>query len=91
MVIKINGEKRDVEESMTVEGLLSLLGIRRDGTAVELNREIVPRSLYGETLLKDGDSLEVIRMVGGGGGGGGGGENPGGRPLMFSSSLNKRR
>ncbi|MGC9129221.1 MAG: sulfur carrier protein ThiS [Acidithiobacillus sp.] len=34
--------------------------------AVELNREVVPRSLHPQTLLREGDRLEIIRAVGGG-------------------------
>ena len=34
--------------------------------AVERNEEIVPRSLYGETLLSDGDAIEIVHFIGGG-------------------------
>jgi sulfur carrier protein len=33
---------------------------------VELNLEIVPKSQYDSTILKDGDSVEVVSFVGGG-------------------------
>ena len=42
---------------------------RPDGTprlAVERNGNIVPRARYGETVLEDGDVLEIVRFVGGG-------------------------
>ncbi|MBE9528789.1 MAG: sulfur carrier protein ThiS, partial [Proteobacteria bacterium] len=42
------------------------LDISTIGTAVELNREVVPKRTYAETVLKDGDVIEIIRMVGGG-------------------------
>ena len=42
------------------------LSIKREGIAVDLNREIVPRRLLGSTVLKEGDTLEIVRMVGGG-------------------------
>lgn len=77
MKLRINGETKDFPAyegetcSMTVEALLGELGLKRPGVtlrgmAVELNREIVPRSLYSETTLTDGDSLELVRMTGGG-------------------------
>jgi sulfur carrier protein len=66
MEIKINGEIKEVGDGVTLEALLDLFGIKRVGIAVELNREIVPRRLHGQTLLKDGDVVEVVRMVGGG-------------------------
>jgi thiamine biosynthesis protein ThiS len=34
--------------------------------AVELNREIAPRSTWAETKLNDGDRLEIVHFVGGG-------------------------
>jgi len=34
--------------------------------AVELNGQIVPRRLFGETVLKNGDTVEIVSFVGGG-------------------------
>ncbi|MBI5826715.1 MAG: sulfur carrier protein ThiS [Deltaproteobacteria bacterium] len=64
--ISLNGEKRGVEEGTTLDGLLEGLMIKRQGMAVEVNREIIPKRLYMETRLKDGDSVEIVRMAGGG-------------------------
>ncbi|MEE9613461.1 MAG: sulfur carrier protein ThiS [Thermodesulfobacteriota bacterium] len=66
MEIRVNGEVMEAGEGATIDSLLTGLGIRRDGMAVELNREIVPRGRYAETALADGDAVEVVRMVGGG-------------------------
>lgn len=64
--ITINGEERDIEANTTVAELLEGLKISIVGTAVERNREIVPKSTHGETVLNDGDVLEIVRMTGGG-------------------------
>jgi thiamine biosynthesis protein ThiS len=40
--------------------------MKADRVAVELNREIVPRTLWAETQLHEGDSLEIVHFVGGG-------------------------
>ncbi|MDP2689009.1 MAG: sulfur carrier protein ThiS [Deltaproteobacteria bacterium] len=66
MKVKINGTVKEIDEGATLEGLLDLFGIKRQGIAVELNREIVPKRAHGQTLLKDGDAVEVVRMAGGG-------------------------
>ena len=66
MKIKINGADTDVAEGTTLEGLLDSLGIQRAGIAVELNREVVPKRALCATHVKDGDAIEIIRMVGGG-------------------------
>ncbi len=66
MIIRLNGDTKEVAEGTTIEGLLGLFEIKRAGIAVDLNREIVPKRLHSETVLKDGDRIEVVRMVGGG-------------------------
>ncbi len=64
--IQVNGKTMDVEEGTTVKTLLEGLDIPQQGTAVELNCEIVPRSQHHLTTLKEGDRVEIVRMVGGG-------------------------
>ncbi len=66
MKIRINGESREVRDSASVAALLSELGLARRGIAVELNGEIVPRTNYEATTLRENDTLEIVRMVGGG-------------------------
>lgn len=66
MRVRINGGDIDISGATTVEGLLDTLGIQRCGIAVELNREVVPKRLLSATAVKDGDVIEIIRMVGGG-------------------------
>lgn len=66
MEIKVNGEKKEVAEGATLQALLESLSIVPQGIAVEVNREIVPKRLFGDTALKDGDAVEIVRMVGGG-------------------------
>lgn len=66
MKIKLNGEIRDVEDGITIQSLLDSLSIKMQGIAVDVNREIVPKRLFGATTLRDGDAIEIVRMVGGG-------------------------
>ena len=66
MRITVNGEEKDVREGLTVEVLIKELGIRREGTAIEVNKQIVPKLRYGSTLLKPGDRVEIVTFVGGG-------------------------
>lgn len=64
--IVLNGEPRAVAEETTVAGLVTSLGLSPQQVAVEKNREIVPRSAHAQTLLRDGDQLEIVTFVGGG-------------------------
>ena len=66
MNITVNGKAMDVEPGLTVEGLLALLEIKREYTAVAVNREITPKSDYATLKLGDGDKIEIVRPMGGG-------------------------
>ena len=66
MQLTINGKEEKLPDAVTVAGLLDVLKVRRDGMAVEVNREIVPRSLHAERILRDGDVIEIVTFVGGG-------------------------
>jgi sulfur carrier protein len=66
MKIFVNGEPRDAAPGTTLEALLTELAIRRDGTAVARNGDVVPRSALATTPLADGDTLEIIVAVAGG-------------------------
>ena len=65
MEIKINGERKVLDTE-------NLIDVIRDSNldptrvAVELNGKIVPRADFRSTILKDGDSLEIVHFVGGG-------------------------
>jgi thiamine biosynthesis protein ThiS len=64
--ITVNGKAMDVEPGLTVEGLLTLLNVKREFTAVALNRDVLPRSGYDTTKLSEGDRVEIVRPMGGG-------------------------
>ena len=66
MKITVNGKKLDVNPDTTLNALLEELKIEEQGMAVELNMEVVPKSRYKDTLIKNNDTLEIIRMAGGG-------------------------
>lgn len=65
-MIKVNGEVIDGAEGMKVAEFLKAHGYPNKMIAVECNGTIIPRKDWGETCLKDGDSVEVVRFVGGG-------------------------
>jgi thiamine biosynthesis protein ThiS len=49
-----------------VDGLLTLLNVKREYTAVAVNREVTPKSDYGTVKLSEGDRVEIVRPMGGG-------------------------
>lgn len=56
----------EMEAGASISKLLSDLEVKATRVAVELNLEIVPKSDYDATTLKDGDRVEVVAFVGGG-------------------------
>jgi thiamine biosynthesis protein ThiS len=64
--VRLNGATIATEPGTTLGGLLDARGVERRMIAVEHNREILPRRLWDETVLHDGDELEIVTMVGGG-------------------------
>jgi sulfur carrier protein len=66
MQVTVNGQPMEVEEGTSLETLLARLRVKREFTAVAVNREVAPRSAYATTLLRDGDRLEIVHPMGGG-------------------------
>jgi thiamine biosynthesis protein ThiS len=66
MEIIVNGESKTVPENCSAQQLLELLEITQGRIAMEVNREIIPRSTYNEFQFKPGDQVEVVHAVGGG-------------------------
>ena len=66
MKIVVNGKEHEVAEGLSVDGLLAHLGVKREYTAVAVNREVTPKSAYAVTLLREGDRVEIVRPMGGG-------------------------
>ncbi len=66
MRLVINGKEQSFGDVLNLSELVEQLGMKSDRVAVELNREIVPRSQWLETKLNDGDRLEIVHFVGGG-------------------------
>ena len=66
MQITVNGECREVPGPLTVAEFLKHLGLKREHVAVEVNKELVTRSRHSETVIAQGDALEVVTLVGGG-------------------------
>jgi len=61
-----NGTAVELDEGATLGDLLGHLGLGAKWVVVERNGEPVPRRETDETLLADGDRLELVRAVAGG-------------------------
>jgi thiamine biosynthesis protein ThiS len=66
MRLLVNGEERRFADVEHIAALVAALGLDTRKVAVERNLEIVPRSAYAMTGLRDGDRIEIVHFIGGG-------------------------
>jgi sulfur carrier protein len=66
MNITVNGESRTLEAGTSLSQLVASLGLEGKRIAVEVNRDIVPRSEYDAFTLSDNDTVEIVNAIGGG-------------------------
>ena len=66
--ITVNAEPRSFPDPLTVAELIRSLGKDASKLAVEVNRDVVPRAEHPARMLRDGDAVEIVTLVGGGSG-----------------------
>ena len=66
MQIYLNGEEKDISESITMSELVRQLDLGEQRFAIEVNEELVPRSSFEQYRLQPGDRVEVVQAIGGG-------------------------
>ncbi len=66
MQIQLNGAPRDCAPGITIASLLEEAGYGSGRVAVEVNHEVVPRSLHVKYVLNEGDRVEIVSAIGGG-------------------------
>ena len=64
-MVKINGEELNIA-GKTIAEYLATTNFNPKRIAVERNGDIVPKVKYSETILQDGDNIEIVSFVGGG-------------------------
>ncbi|NJM28115.1 MAG: thiamine biosynthesis protein ThiS [Pseudanabaena sp. RU_4_16] len=64
--LQVNGNSKTCAQNINMPQLLSFLGLNPRLVAVEYNGEILHRQFWDDTILKDGDCLEIVTIVGGG-------------------------
>jgi sulfur carrier protein len=66
IALTVNGKRRDLTAETDLASFLQQLQIDARAVAVAYNGEVVPRDRYPTVQLREGDVLEIVRMVGGG-------------------------
>lgn len=68
MKIHVNGEEKTVNPNLNVHDLLIVLALnpKQAGIAVAVNREVIPKTAWQATELRENSDVEIIRAVQGG-------------------------
>ena len=66
MQIIVNAQSQDVPTGFSAADLVEQMGLQGRRIAMEVNREILPRSQYVQYVFQDGDQVEVVHAIGGG-------------------------
>lgn len=66
MTITYNGDRTQLPDGTGLPEFLESNGYRPEIIAVEINLAIIPKDKYAETILHDGDTVEVVSFMGGG-------------------------
>ena len=66
MRVYVNGESREVRGNPSLAELITELDLPAARIAVEVNREVVRRGEWANTMLRDDDKIEIVHFVGGG-------------------------
>lgn len=66
MELIINGKTEQFPDDTSAAQLIEHLGLGDQRLAIEVNREIVPRSCFDSHRFAPGDQIEIVRAIGGG-------------------------
>ncbi|HEV8367847.1 MAG TPA: sulfur carrier protein ThiS [Pyrinomonadaceae bacterium] len=66
MRVYVNDESKEFVEGLSLTDLIRQLDLPAQRIAVELNKEVVRRSAWDQTVLRDDDRIEIVHFVGGG-------------------------
>ena len=66
MNILLNNKPEILFDGLTIKKLLEQKNVQNKYFAVEINRKIIPKSNHDTHIIKDGDKIEIITVIGGG-------------------------
>ena len=69
MKISVNGKEKKIElenEKALLSSTLEFLGYKQNTVVVEVNNSIINSKQWDSEILKEGDKLEIVSIVGGG-------------------------
>ena len=64
--VSVNGEVKELEQNLNVGQMIESLEYKVQGFAVAVNTTFVPIAQYDETIIKEGDTIDILAPVQGG-------------------------
>jgi len=64
--VSVNGELKEIVEGLNVKQLIEALNYKQKGFAVAINTTFVSIKSYEETIINDGDTIDILAPVQGG-------------------------
>ena len=64
--IRVNGEECEMAHGISIGELLKSKNYEIEYIAVEHNGSVILPAIYEQTILREGDKIEIVRFVGGG-------------------------
>ncbi len=64
--VSVNGEIKELEENLNVKQLIEALNYKTKGFAIAINTTFVPIAKYENTIINDGDTIDILAPVQGG-------------------------
>lgn len=66
MQIQLNGNSQKITAGLTLKQLIEIQGLAEKRLAAEVNQEIITKAEHQNTVLKEGDIIEIVHAIGGG-------------------------
>jgi len=64
--VSVNGEVKELENGLNISQMIEALEYKVKGFAVAVNTTFVPIAHYAETIIKEGDKIDILAPVQGG-------------------------
>jgi len=66
ITVSVNGKPQRLPDGETLAGLIERMGLAGTACAAEVNRRLVPKREHQSATLAEGDTVELVTLVGGG-------------------------
>lgn len=64
--VSVNGEIKTLNDGLNIKEMIHALGYKREGFAVAVNTTFIAIKTYEDTIIKEGDTIDILAPVQGG-------------------------